>query len=128
MALLAAHMVSALSTEQCAAILDMLFEPSTSLRTLSVDLLHTKAFGSYDDLIASVGNLLTDLAESSSSSDTKWLDDILGAHPRLGAKKVVSAQSQAEQAQLQSGAAEESGKLQNMNDSYEAAFPSLRFV
>lgn len=128
MALPPVHTVASLSTEQRASILDTLFEPSTSLHTLSVDLLHTRRFDSYDDLAASIGIQLTELAESSSSSDTKWLDDILGAHPRLGAKKVESSHSQAEQAQLQSGGADEAKQLQKMNDSYEAAFPSLRFV
>lgn len=128
MALPAINQLPVLPTEQRAAILDTLFEPSTSLHTLCIDLLHTKTFRSYDDLIISVGNLLTDLAESTFSSDTKWLDDILGAHPRLGAKKVESLQSQAEQVQLQSGAVEEAKSLQKLNDSYEAAFPSLRFV
>src|SRR2546421_12223894 len=89
-----------LSTVERATILDHLFEPSIPLHTLSVGLLHEKTFESYNDLIASVGLQLTELAGSPSPSDQDWLDKILGAHPRLGEKKVDSAKSRAEQAQL----------------------------
>jgi hypothetical protein len=120
--------VSALSTVERAAVLDALFEPCTALHTLSLDLLHTEMFDSYNDLIASVGVQLTDLSESPSTSDTEWLDRILGAHPRLGEKKVESAQSQAEQAQLNTGGEEEATKLGNLNEEYEKAFPGLKYV
>lgn len=117
-----------LSTTERTAVLDALFEPCTALHTLSVDLLHTKTFSSYYDLIASVGVQLTELSESPSTSDTEWLDKILGAHPRLGEKKVDSAQSQAEQAQLNTGGEEEATKLRNLNEEYELAFPGLKYV
>ncbi|TVY43104.1 putative allantoinase [Lachnellula occidentalis] len=120
--------VPSLSTIERAAVLDALFEPCTALHTLSLDLLHTEKFESYNDLIASVGVQLTDLSESSSTSDTEWLDKILGAHPRLGEKKVDSAQSQAEQAQLNTGGAEEATALRNLNEEYERKFPGLRYV
>lgn len=110
-----------------AAVLDALFEPSTPLHTLSVDLLHTQTFPSYNDLIASVGMQLSELADSTSTSDTEWLHKILGSHPRLGAKKVDSAQSSAEQAQLQGGG-EEATQLAALNEEYEQAFPGLRYV
>jgi len=109
-------------------VLDALFEPSTALHTLSLDLLNTKTFPSYNDLIASVGVQLTDLSESPSSSDVEWLDKILGAHPRLGSKKVESKQSEQEQAQLNSGGNDEAQKLKALNDEYEAAFPGLIYI
>ena len=120
--------IPALTTIERAAILDSLFEPCTALRTLSLDLLHTETFPSYNDLIASVGVQLADLSESPSRNDTEWLDKILGAHPRLGQKKVESAQSQAEQAQLNTGGEEEATKLRELNEEYEKAFPGLRYV
>jgi hypothetical protein len=120
--------VPALSTIERANVLDALFEPCTALHTLSLDLLHTETFPSYNDLIASVGVQLTDLSESPSTSDTEWLDKILRAHPRLGAKKVDSAQSQAEQAQLNIGGEEEATKLRKLNEEYEKTFPGLRYV
>jgi 2-oxo-4-hydroxy-4-carboxy--5-ureidoimidazoline (OHCU) decarboxylase len=120
--------VPALATTERVAVLDTLFEPCTALHTLSLDLLHTETFPSYNDLIASVGVQLTDLLESPSTSDTEWLDKILRAHPRLGAKKVDSAQSQAEQAQLNTGGEEEATKLRELNEEYEKTFPSLRYV
>ncbi|KAG9237733.1 Oxo-4-hydroxy-4-carboxy-5-ureidoimidazoline decarboxylase [Amylocarpus encephaloides] len=120
--------VPSLSTTQRAGILDALFEPCTALHTLSLDPLRTEKFPSYNDLIASVGAQLTELSESPSISDTRWLDKILGAHPRLGEKKVDSAQSQAEQAQLNTGGNEEAEKLQKLNEEYERTFPGLKYV
>lgn len=52
---------------------------------------------------------------------------VYSAHPRLGAKKVESAQSQAEQAQLQ-GSDEETKQLLRLNEEYEAKYPGLRYV
>lgn len=120
--------VPSLSTSERAAILDALFEPSTSLHTLSVDLLHTQKFESYNELIATIGVQLTDLLESSSTSDTEWLNTILGAHPRLGAAKVDSTQSQSEQAQLRAGGEAEVERLASLNREYEATFPGLIYV
>ena len=120
--------LSELSTAERAAVLDMLFEPCTQLHTLSVELLHEKAFSSYNDMIASIGVQLTDLAESASTSDSEWLEKILGAHPRLGEKKIDSAQSKSEQAQLQSGGQEETEQLAKLNTQYEHTFPGLRYV
>ena len=120
--------VPALSTIERATVLDALFEPCTALHTLSLELLLTETFPSYNDLIASVGVQLTDLSESPSTSDIEWLEKILGAHPRLGEKKVESAQSQAEQAQLNTGGEEEATKLRELNEEYERTFPGLRYV
>jgi len=120
--------VPALSTIERAGVLDALFEPCVALHTLSLELLHTEKFDSYNDLIASIGIQLTDLSESSSTSDTEWLDTILGAHPRLGEKKVESNQSKAEQAQLNTGGEEEAAKLRDLNAKYEKTFPGLKYV
>ncbi|TAQ84260.1 hypothetical protein B7494_g7417 [Chlorociboria aeruginascens] len=120
--------VPTLSTTERAAILDSLFEPCTSLHTLSVELLHTETFESYDDMIASIGVQLQYLAESPSTSDTEWLDTILAVHPRLGEKKVESVQSQAEQAQLNTGGEAAAILLQRLNEEYEKTFPGLRYV
>ena len=119
-----------LSSAELVAILDHLFEPCVPLHTLSLGLLRAQTFSSYNDCIASVGVQLTDLAESSSTTDTQWLESILGAHPRLGEKKIESVQSQSEQAQLQSGPGANAGQneLAELNASYENAFPGLRYV
>lgn len=124
----AVELLPTLSTEGRAQILDKLFEPSTPLHTLSVELLQTTTFDSYDDLIAAVGVQLTELADSESTSDTKWLESILGSHPRLGASKVDSAQSAAEQAQLKASSTEEANALAQLNEEYEKTFPGLRYV
>lgn len=118
--------VPSLSTEEKASILDSLFEPSQQLHNLSIPLLNQK-FATYDELIAAVDIQLRHLADSASTSDTQWLLDILGSHPRLGAKKVDSAQSQSEQAQLQ-GSGDEAEQLRLLNEEYEKIFPGLRYV
>ncbi|RDL39534.1 Uncharacterized protein BP5553_03874 [Venustampulla echinocandica] len=120
--------IPTLTTTERTAVLDALFEPCTALHTLSLDFLHDKKFTSYNDLIASIGVQLSDLSESPSTSDSKWLDKILGAHPRLGEKKVESAQAKAEQAQLNTGGEQEAVELRNLNDEYEKTFPGLRYV
>ena len=120
--------VPSLSTLERAQILDALFEPSTQLHTLSLELLRTQQFPSYADLIASIGVQLTELAESPSTSDTEWVDAILVSHPRLGEKTVESKQSQSEQAHLKTVSEEESQKLAALNLEYEETFPSLRYV
>ena len=120
--------LSACSTEERARVLDLLFEPSTQLHTLSVELLGKEIFKSYQDLIASIGVQLTDLEQSVSTSDKEWLDSILGSHPRLGEKHVDSTQSQAEQAQLKSGNVEEQHQLAQLNAEYEKTFSGLKYV
>lgn len=120
--------LSSLLTPELATILDHLFEPSVPLHTLSIDLLRNQPFSSYDDLVASIGVQLTALAESSSTSDSKWLESILGAHPRLGEKKIDSTQSKAEQAQLALDAGTGQDKLSELNALYEQTFPGLRYV
>lgn len=134
--------------------LDLLFEPSPELHTLALPALKAKrvpanpgisadlpppagapqatvpepAFASYSSLIQHIGSLLQQLAQSEEPSAKHKLQGILGSHPRLGAKKVDSAQSQAEQASLGAGAADEAEKLAALNHEYEAKFPGLRYV
>lgn len=117
-----------ISTEERAAVLDRLFEPSIPLHTLSVSLLQEKTFDSYEDMIDSIGLQLTHLAESSSTSDKDWLESILAAHPRLGQSKVESAQSRTEQAQLNTEDDVSRQSLSQLNDLYEQTFPGLRYV
>ncbi|KAK1058771.1 hypothetical protein LTR12_002571 [Friedmanniomyces endolithicus] len=113
------------SAPQKAQILDLLFEPSTQLHTLSLPLLHNTPFPSYDALISAIGAQLSALAESSSKSDTQWLESILASHPRLGAKGVESTQSRGEQLGLH---VEEGEELRELNEAYESRFPGLRYV
>jgi 2-oxo-4-hydroxy-4-carboxy--5-ureidoimidazoline (OHCU) decarboxylase len=120
--------IPTLITTERAAILDALFEPCTALHTLSVELLHDETFESYNALIASIGKQLKELQHSISTSDTEWLDKILAAHPRLGEKKVDSAQSRGEQAGLNTGGEEEAEQLRELNREYEEKFPGLRYV
>ncbi|KAI0468386.1 Oxo-4-hydroxy-4-carboxy-5-ureidoimidazoline decarboxylase [Xylaria cf. heliscus] len=140
-------------------VLDTLFEPSAELHTLAVPAILQERrkpanpglpvgppmsfpssttisddtpFTSYAALIRHIGLLLHQLAASSfSPSSRNRLHSILGSHPRLGAKKVDSAQSRAEQAQLSTttcGSVDETESLAALNREYEARFPGLRYV
>ncbi|KAM0561411.1 hypothetical protein ACHAPJ_003292 [Fusarium lateritium] len=105
--------------------LDLLFEPSPAIHSTLVPTLRDSQYTSYPELIDACRTRLFSLASSSSSANPdETLLSILGSHPRLGAKKVDSAQSAAEQANLQ-GEGEELAKL---NKEYEDKFPGLRYV
>ena len=119
--------IPSLRTHQRAALLDRLFEPCVPLHTLSVELLHDNTFQSYDEMIASIGVQLTGLADSSSTSDSKWLDSILAAHPRLG-DTADGAQSSHEQAHLHVETSDDGMSLSELNTLYEKTFPGLRYV
>ncbi|KAK5635959.1 hypothetical protein RRF57_011671 [Xylaria bambusicola] len=129
------------------SILDTLFEPSAELRAIAAPAIQRRrrfvanpgvladrpdddtAFTTYASLIRYVGSLLQQLAVySASPASQEKLHDILGSHPRLGANKVDSAQSRAEQAQLNTGAADEAERLAALNYEYEEKFPGLRYV
>ncbi|KFY35698.1 hypothetical protein V494_05700 [Pseudogymnoascus sp. VKM F-4513 (FW-928)] len=118
--------LSSLPTSDQTHVLDLLFEPSPPLHTLSLPLF-TRPVPSYPALIEAIRTQLNLLSTSATPQDGAQLDAILGAHPRLGAKKVDSAQSAAEQAQL-GGGEEEARKLAALNEEYEAKFPGLRYV
>ncbi|KAL7626085.1 hypothetical protein AAE478_002855 [Parahypoxylon ruwenzoriense] len=121
------------------SVLDTLFEPSAELHSLAIPGIRDTiiSFTSYASLVEHVGFLMFQLTESPTSSDVRAkLHRILGSHPRLGAKKVDSALSRAEQAHLNTstssgdsrGREEETAKLQELNEEYEACFPGLRYV
>ena len=118
--------VPKLTEAERAVILDSLFEPSEELRTLSLGPLQEQSFQDYHHLILHVKSQLDALLHS--TSDLSRLDHILGSHPRLGEKKIESAQSQSEQAQLQSSDSNEARQLMVLNSKYEETFPSLRYV
>ncbi|KAI0189429.1 Oxo-4-hydroxy-4-carboxy-5-ureidoimidazoline decarboxylase [Astrocystis sublimbata] len=136
------------------SVLDTLFEPSPEIHALALPAIRETTttpipddnnthitFTSYAALIHHIGDLLHQLVTASSSlppsspsssptspTPRDKLHSILGSHPRLGAKKVDSAQSRAEQAQLNTSAADEAERLAALNQEYEAAFPGLRYV
>jgi len=109
-------------------VLDLLFEPCSAIHDSFAVRLQERPFNSYAELVDFVGGRLNEWANTSKTdSRLGMLDGILSAHPRLGEKKVDSAQSRAEQAQLQ-GSAGEGEELMRLNEEYEAKFPGLRYV
>ncbi|GAB0132390.1 hypothetical protein EsDP_00000828 [Epichloe bromicola] len=108
--------------------LDLLFEPSRAIHSTLVPVVRSRSYGSYTELIDHCRLALFELAASSTpASPDPNLLSVVGSHPRLGAKKVDSAQSNAEQANLQ-GEGGEGEKLAELNREYEEKFPGLRFV
>jgi len=120
--------LSHLPDAELANVLDLLFEPSPPLHALSLPVLRSTTFPSYETLIVAVNAQLTALAQSGKPEDVEKLSEILCSHPRLGEKKVDSEQSRAEQAQLQRGGEEEKEMLASLNREYEETFPGLRYV
>lgn len=122
--------LSSLPEPTLISILDLLFEPSPDLHSLAIPTLRSITFASYDELIDTLRDQLLVIAQTVHTDPTarKPLFSILGSHPRLGEKKVDSAQSAAEQAQLKSGPEGEAEKLAALNQEYEAKFPGLRYV
>jgi 2-oxo-4-hydroxy-4-carboxy--5-ureidoimidazoline (OHCU) decarboxylase len=120
--------LSHLPDDDLAQVLDLLFEPSPPLHELSLPVLKTAVFPTYEILIVAVNAQLAALAQSDDPKDVDKLSEILCSHPRLGEKKVDSEQSRAEQAQLQKGAEEEKEQLAALNHEYEEKFPGLRYV
>lgn len=112
-------------------VLDTLFEPSPELHQLMIPLLANQTFSSYSALIDAVGARLSALS-AANSPDRSVLFGILGSHPRLGRAPAnpehLSELSKKEQAQLNTGAEEQTEKLRALNAEYEAKFPGLRFV
>ena len=112
------------------AILDLLFEPSEDLHVLAVPTLRSITFATYPELIDTIRDQLLVISDSvhSDPKARQPLLSILGSHPRLGEKKVESAQSAAEQAQLNNGQEGEAARLAALNAEYEDKFPGLRYV
>lgn len=108
------------------SVLDLLFEPSNELHALALPTMRAITFATYPELIDTLRDQLLVIARTvhPDPSARAPLLSILGSHPRLGAKKVDSHQSAAEQASL--GA--ETEKLAALNAEYEDKFPGLRYV
>jgi 2-oxo-4-hydroxy-4-carboxy--5-ureidoimidazoline (OHCU) decarboxylase len=121
MSLPPASSLQSLPDSQLEHVLSLLFEPSPVLHRLTIPEIHSRELSSYIALSSLVNEILSALPITSPD-----LLSILSAHPRLGAKKVDSAQSQKEQASL--GDENERRHLQLLNEEYEARFPGLRYV
>jgi|SRR5579859_60226 len=102
-------------------VLNLLFEPSPALSSILIPQIRTTPLGSYFELARLAYEELSSLPPTS-----PLLLSILSAHPRLGAKKVESAQSQSEQKSL--GNENMRAELQRLNEEYEAKYPGLRYV
>lgn len=114
---------SRLSQEQT---LSLLFEPCQTLQSLIINKLQFSTYTTYPEFIEAVRKVLLALLGSTSSTET--IPAIIAAHPRLGAKKVESVLSQAEQASLSHENKAEADMLNDLNNQYEGTFPGLRYV
>ncbi|KAA8910501.1 Oxo-4-hydroxy-4-carboxy-5-ureidoimidazoline decarboxylase [Sphaerosporella brunnea] len=111
------------SPQQLQEVLDHLFEPSPALYSLVASQLprHFADYAAFADWVAG-------LLRSGLRGDDETLLSILRAHPRLGAKRVDSVHSQAEQKSLAVADPDEAGRLLELNDEYERTFPGMRYV
>ncbi|RDA93496.1 hypothetical protein CP533_4016 [Ophiocordyceps camponoti-saundersi (nom. inval.)] len=108
------------------AVLDLLFEPSAAIHAILTPVIRNEVFPSYTDLITACHRRLLSLTDNDPG---ERLLAVVGSHPRLGAAKIDSAQSMAEQASLGGGGADETTEqLAALNAEYEARFPGLRYV
>lgn len=116
------------SRSEQSAVLSLLFEPCEALQFLIFqDVLNSQSFASYPEFIETVRKVLLHLLSSSSQIPDSKIPAIIAAHPRLGAKKVESKLSKAEQATLVDNQAE-TVILNGLNKTYEETFPGLRYV
>ncbi|RPB15982.1 hypothetical protein P167DRAFT_562796 [Morchella conica CCBAS932] len=120
--------IPVLPTDGRVKVLAHLFEPCDALNTLALEYLATGPFDNYDEVITLIKQLLIDLKDTDSPSNTAWLLKILAAHPRLGEKRIDSEHSRLEQASLTAESEEEGIKLKALNKQYEETFPGLRYV
>ncbi|KAI6784706.1 OHCU decarboxylase [Emericellopsis cladophorae] len=111
-------------------VLDTLFEPSPVIHEKLLSVIRTAQYSSWDDLIdACQIRLLSLAASTSTSSPDAELLNVLGSHPRLGEKKIESAHSASEQANIQKNqSVAEEEELAALNKQYEKTFPGLRYV
>lgn len=111
-------------------VLDALFEPSPDIHDTLIPVVRTAEYSTWSELIDACRiRLLALAASSSSSSPDSTLLSILGSHPRLGEKKIESAHSVAEQANLKRDTNEaQAEELARLNRQYEETFPGLRYV
>lgn len=115
-----------LSESEQTQTLDLLFEPSPEIHSTLIPVIASRQHTSYNELIETCRSAFLSLAaQSSADKPNQTLLSILGSHPRLGAKKVESAQSVAEQAKL---GGDEGEVLARLNREYEERFPGLRYV
>ncbi|KAH7000444.1 Oxo-4-hydroxy-4-carboxy-5-ureidoimidazoline decarboxylase [Ilyonectria destructans] len=128
MGLLDIHNLHVANDVAQAHILDLLFEPSPAIRETLIPVIRTASYASYAELIDACHIGLLSLAAAGATGAMTHPDAtllaILGSHPRLGARKVDSQQSAAEQANLQG----EGEELAVLNREYEDKFPGLRYV
>ncbi|KAK9478587.1 Oxo-4-hydroxy-4-carboxy-5-ureidoimidazoline decarboxylase [Lipomyces japonicus] len=116
--------LGSLSTQEWVGIIAHLFEPSPALESFLLP--HLASVTTYTELIELARTLFYSLGAESTKNPAQRLVlfEILAAHPRLGARKVESVHSIAEQASLQG----ETERFEKINKEYEVKFPGLRYV
>ncbi|ODQ66094.1 hypothetical protein NADFUDRAFT_24746 [Nadsonia fulvescens var. elongata DSM 6958] len=126
-----------LSKDEKTTLLHHLFEPCPALVAYLLPLVLDKEspdtpYESYQTFIEYSRKALIRLIQDGINQGTGEVDprisEIIAAHPRLGARKVDSQHSQAEQKSLEASSVEEAQKLHYLNNLYEKTFPGLRYV
>ena len=136
-----ANQLSTIPRPQLIEALNHLFEPCPTLSDLLISKIFSEGltYSDYPEMIERCREELIHYANSADleayGSDTVVNPDIskiIAAHPRLGQSapnktEKLSAHSSQEQRSLK-GSEEETRKLNELNEQYEATFPGLRYV
>lgn len=136
-----ANQLSAAPRPQLIEALKHLFEPCPTLSSLLISKVFSGGltYSDYPEMIERCREELIQYLDSaeleaygSGTAVNPDISKIIAAHPRLGQSapnktEKLSAHSSQEQRSLQ-GSEEESRKLNELNEQYEATFPGLRYV
>lgn len=118
--------VPTLEDDEKRELLDHLFEHCSIMFDELKPVLE-KSHDSYTELIEDARVAFLSLLDRSSTL-SRQISEIIAAHPRLGPQKgKLSTHSSEEQKSLM-GSPEETEKLKELNELYEATFPGLRYV
>lgn len=125
----------ALSLEEQKEVIDHLFEPCDSLNWFIQSFIIRKKYESYPEFINLVRYELEILvhrngffAVRNGFEANSLINDIISAHPRLGAPKTTKLSEHSAEEQRKLGGEEMQKRLAELNEKYEKTFPGLRYV
>ncbi|KAI5967301.1 hypothetical protein CANMA_003121 [Candida margitis] len=121
--------------EEQKVVIDHLFEPCDSLNWFIQNFVIGKQFSSYPEFINLVRTELEVLvnrdgffAARNGYEANTLINNIISAHPRLGAPKTTKLSQHSAEEQKKLGSEEMQKRLAELNERYEKTFPGLRYV
>ncbi|CAD1813312.1 OHCU decarboxylase family protein [Candida parapsilosis] len=121
--------------EEQKVVIDHLFEPCDSLNWFIQSCVIKKNYESYAEFINLVRNELEILvyrngffAVRNGFEANTLINEIISAHPRLGAPKHTKLSQHSAEEQKKLGGEQMQKRLAELNEEYEKTFPGLRYV